>query len=142
MPYVLKLKEGSHNGMKYFGGADPEDMWWSKTAKNAWQANSRREAQRAAKQYKGTGRDFEVEFVNRELTKLEQKAVSYLRATCERLKIAHRSKKELLKEENSGSRSSRELQKSLYEIEAQYHVMSTAADVVVEIFLRGPVDNE
>lgn len=51
--YVLKLKRGSHNGKKYFGGVEYMDMYWSKTPKSAYQYTNKREAQSDARRFGG-----------------------------------------------------------------------------------------
>lgn len=72
----------------------------------------------------------------RKLSKLDKKVVRFLRAECKRLKVAHAAMVKLRNE----TKIRKELsyaKKKIIEIEAQYHLMSTVADVTVDMLLTG-----
>lgn len=75
-------------------------------------------------------------FKERKLTKLDEKVVRFLRAECKRLKVAHAAMVKIRNE----TKVRKELvyaKKKLIEIEAQYHLMATVADVVVDMLMTG-----
>lgn len=72
----------------------------------------------------------------RKLTKLDEKVVRFLRAECKRLKVAHSAMVRIRKSPKSVE-DLRHAEKSIIEIEAQYHLMATVSDVVVDMLMTG-----